>query len=88
MGLTDADYKESPYRRYAASQNDEMNTRHNAYQLNYAYRFGDGYELLATAYVNDFHRNWYKASKVGTATLSNTASLKQTQQAKVSKALA
>nr|WP_193988470.1 TonB-dependent receptor [Lelliottia steviae] len=69
MGLTDADYKESPYRRYAASQNDEMNTRHNAYQLNYAYRFGDGYELLATAYVNDFHRNWYKASKVGTSYL-------------------
>ncbi len=64
MGLTDEDYQESPYRRYAASQNDEMNTRHNAYQLNYAYRFGDGYEFLATAYLNDFHRNWYKASKV------------------------
>ncbi|MCP4060504.1 MAG: TonB-dependent receptor [Pseudoalteromonas sp.] len=64
MGLTDADYQATPYRRYAASQNDEMNTRHNAYQLNYAYRFGAGYELLATAYLNDFHRNWYKASKV------------------------
>lgn len=64
MGLTDADYQATPYRRYAASQNDEMNTRHNAYQLNYAYGFGAGYELLATAYLNDFHRNWYKASKV------------------------
>ncbi|MBH0029457.1 TonB-dependent receptor [Pseudoalteromonas sp. SWYJZ98] len=50
-------------------QNDEMNTRHNAYQLNYAYRFGDGYEFLATAYLNDFHRNWYKASSVGLSTL-------------------
>ncbi|MGY8877691.1 MAG: TonB-dependent receptor family protein, partial [Pseudoalteromonas sp.] len=69
MGLTDEDYQESPYRRYAASQNDEMNTRHNAYQLNYAYRFGDGYEFLATAYLNDFHRNWYKASSVGLSTL-------------------
>jgi Fe(3+) dicitrate transport protein len=64
MGLTDADYQQNPYRRYAASQNDEMNTRHNAYQVNYAYRFGEGYEFLATAYLNDFHRNWYKASKV------------------------
>lgn len=64
MGLTDADYQATPYRRYAASQNDEMNTRHNAYQLNYAYGFGAGYELLATAYLNDFHRNWNKASKV------------------------
>ena len=64
MGLTDADYQANPYRRYAASQNDEMNTQHNAYQINYAYRFGKGYELLATAYLNDFHRNWYKASKV------------------------
>ncbi|MGO2127993.1 MAG: TonB-dependent receptor family protein [Pseudoalteromonas prydzensis] len=69
MGLTDADYKASPYRRYAASQEDEMNTQHNAYQLNYAYRFGDGYEFLATAYLNDFHRNWYKASKVGVSDL-------------------
>lgn len=69
MGLTDEDYQESPYRRYAASQNDEMNTRHNAYQVNYAYRFGKGYELLATAYLNDFHRNWYKASKVGVSYL-------------------
>ncbi len=57
-------FQDTPYRSYAASQNDEMNTRHNAYQLNYAYRFGAGYELLATAYLNDFHRNWYKASKV------------------------
>lgn len=64
MGLTNADYQENPNRRYAASQNDEMNTRHNAYQVNYAYRFGEGYEFLATAYLNDFHRNWYKASKV------------------------
>ncbi|HCP98625.1 MAG TPA: TonB-dependent receptor [Pseudoalteromonas sp.] len=64
MGLTDADYQQNPNRRYAASQNDEMNTRHNAYQVNYAYRFGEGYEFLATAYLNDFHRNWYKASKV------------------------
>ncbi|EWS98252.1 ligand-gated channel protein [Pseudoalteromonas sp. SCSIO_11900] len=64
MGLTNADYQQNPNRRYAASQNDEMNTRHNAYQVNYAYRFGEGYEFLATAYLNDFHRNWYKASKV------------------------
>jgi len=69
MGLTQADYEESPYRRYAASQKDEMNTQHNAYQLNYAYRFGDGYEFLASAYLNDFHRNWYKASKVGESNL-------------------
>ncbi|MFP3449403.1 hypothetical protein SB765_31220, partial [Pseudomonas sp. SIMBA_067] len=50
MGLTNADYQDNPNRRYAASQNDEMNTRHNAYQVNYAYRFGEGYEFLATAY--------------------------------------
>ncbi|MGR3983020.1 TonB-dependent receptor family protein [Pseudoalteromonas sp. 1181_04] len=70
MGLTEEDYKASPNRRYAASQKDQMNTQHNAYQLNYAYRFGDGYELLATAYLNDFHRNWYKASKVSESYLA------------------
>ncbi|WP_404340818.1 TonB-dependent receptor family protein [Pseudoalteromonas mariniglutinosa] len=69
MGLTDADYQDSPYRRYAASQHDEMNTQHNAYQLNYSYRSETGFELFASAYLNDFHRNWYKASKVGESDL-------------------
>ncbi|MFP3351738.1 TonB-dependent receptor [Pseudoalteromonas sp. SIMBA_153] len=75
MGLTNADYQENPNRRYAASQNDEMNTRHNAYQVNYAYRFGEGYEFLATAYLNDFHRNWYKASKVSESYLEQYSEL-------------
>lgn len=68
-GLTDADYRANPYRRYAASQQDQMNTRHNSYQLNYDFDLGDGAEFTAMAYLNDFHRNWYKASKVKSADL-------------------
>lgn len=60
LGLTEADYKDDPYQRYSASQLDEMNTEHHAYQLNYATDLGNNIELHASAYYNDFHRNWYK----------------------------
>ena len=60
LGLTDADYRQDPYQRYSASQLDNMQTRHNAYQLNYTTSLGGDIELHASAYLNDFFRNWYK----------------------------
>ncbi|NRQ41713.1 TonB-dependent receptor [Rheinheimera sp. YQF-2] len=68
-GLTDADYQATPYRRYAASQNDVMNTEHKGYQLNYQYDLANGAQFSTTAYLNDFSRNWYKANQVGLANL-------------------
>lgn len=64
-GLTDADYQAAPYRRYAASQNDVMNTEHKGYQFSYQYDLANGAQFSATAYLNDFSRNWYKANQVG-----------------------
>ncbi|GAB58696.1 TonB-dependent receptor family protein [Rheinheimera nanhaiensis] len=68
-GLTDADYQAAPYRRYAASQHDVMNTEHNGYQLSYQYDLANGAQLSTTAYYNDFSRNWYKANQVGLTNL-------------------
>lgn len=65
LGLTEADYTDSPYRRYAASQLDNMDTEHNSYQVNYEYQLSDSSSFNVTAYYNDFHRNWYKTSNVG-----------------------
>lgn len=64
MGLTDADYNASPYSRYSASARDEMNTQHQQLQLNHIINFSDDLSLATVAYYNNFHRNWYKTSKV------------------------
>ncbi|QYJ72070.1 TonB-dependent receptor [Shewanella sp. FJAT-51649] len=70
MGLTDADYQASPYRRYSASQKDQMTTEHKQVQLNHIIDFSDTLSLSSIGYYNDFHRNWYKADKVGGESLS------------------
>jgi Fe(3+) dicitrate transport protein len=65
LGLTDADFALTPYRRYAASQNDQMNVEHEQFQLQYSYDLNEEISLHAVAYRNETARNWYKASKVG-----------------------
>ncbi len=64
LGLTDADFASSPYRRYAASQNDQMNVQHDQLQARYSFAL-DNIGFQATAYRNKTARNWYKASKIG-----------------------
>ncbi|MFT4926129.1 MAG: Fe(3+) dicitrate transport protein [Phenylobacterium sp.] len=73
LGLVEQDFNDKPYHRYAASQLDEMLTEHKSYQLNYEYEFSNHSEFNLTAYRNDFHRNWYKASKVGGKSLGSGA---------------
>lgn len=70
MGLTDADYQHSPHHRYSASQKDVMSTEHKQVQLNHVIDFNDSLSLSTTGYYNDFHRNWYKADKVGDQALN------------------
>lgn len=60
LGLTDADFAIDPDRRYAASQNDVMNTEHNQFQVRYFVRPSRSIDFTATAYRNDFERNWFK----------------------------
>ncbi|MCL2912532.1 TonB-dependent receptor [Shewanella corallii] len=70
MGLTAADYASSPYSRYSASAKDQMNTEHKQIQLTHAIDLSSDVTLGTIAYYNDFHRNWYKTSKVNGLSLS------------------
>lgn len=64
LGLTPEDFNSTPYRRYAASQNDLMTTQQDQYNLRYSAEIGNRWQLTSVLYRNDFHRNWYKLDKV------------------------
>jgi Fe(3+) dicitrate transport protein len=65
LGLTDADYKTNPYRRYAASARDQFNGHHEQMQLSYVIDNNDNWRGEVTVYDNDFHRDWFKLQKIG-----------------------
>lgn len=61
-GLTDADFRANPYRRYAGTQLDRMDWTHYQTQLGYVVRWNGKLELTTRAYRNDFARDWRKLS--------------------------
>lgn len=65
LGLTDADFRVNPNRRYAASANDRFISDHQQYQATYVIDAGKHWRAEITAYRNDFARNWYKVQSVG-----------------------
>lgn len=65
LGLTRDDFSQSPYRRYAASQLDQMTTDHVQLMARHFVLFNEHADLTTTVYRNDFFRNWYKLQSVG-----------------------
>ncbi len=64
LGLTDADFRADPYRRYAASQEDVIDTEHEQIQLRHFLQLRQDADLTTTVYRNDFFRNWAKLDSV------------------------
>jgi len=64
VGLTHTDFQESPYRRYAASQKDVMNSSQHQISLSHTIKPVNWVNITTSIYRNDFNRNWYKLSAI------------------------
>lgn len=71
LGLAREDYNNSPLRRYAGSQVDQMNTEHFQITARHLAYFNDTFNLTTTFYRNDFTRDWYKLQSVNGRSISN-----------------
>ncbi|MBL4629729.1 MAG: TonB-dependent receptor plug domain-containing protein, partial [Paraglaciecola sp.] len=62
LGLTDADFAQTPYRRYASSQLDQMDWQHQQVQFTHHIEFSD-FNATTRIYRNDFERSWFKVNE-------------------------
>lgn len=75
VGLTDADFKRNPNRRYGLTELDEMQNRHRTLQLNHSIALSESFSLHTQAYHNKFKRNWYKVDRINGAGAGATLAL-------------
>ena len=58
LGLTDVDFTDAPYQRYAASQNDKFDWEHLQMQASHYIEINPDITLLTQVYRRDFNRDW------------------------------
>ncbi len=64
LGLTTEDFRVDPFRRYASTRFDNIDTEHYRTYVRYRIEPDVDTRLSATAYYNDFERAWYKTHDV------------------------
>lgn len=64
LGLNDADFRRDPYRRYAASRFDNIETENFKGFARYFISPADNLDLVTTAYYSEFSRNWSKLQDI------------------------
>ena len=64
LGISEQDFKKTPFLRYAASQKDVMNAQQTQFMLTHTLNFNPNFKIVTNAYENIFSRNWYKLDGV------------------------
>ncbi len=67
MGLTDEDFRRDPYRRYAGSRFDRIDTTQTRSYLRHHIALDSQTRVTTTAYYSEFTRNWFKERSDGQA---------------------
>ncbi len=71
LGLTEADARANPYRRYAGSFADNIQTEHHRTYLKHQIDFNDSLSFEHAVYYNHFERDWFKIREVDGLPLHN-----------------
>ncbi|MEP1384732.1 MAG: TonB-dependent receptor [Paraglaciecola sp.] len=58
LGITDADFAEDPYQRYAGSQNDKFDWEHLQLQASHYIELTPDMTVVTQVYRRDFNRDW------------------------------
>ncbi|HSJ06637.1 MAG TPA: TonB-dependent receptor, partial [Longimicrobiales bacterium] len=74
LGLSSADFAAAPFRRYAATQRDRLDTEYTQVSLRHFIRPAPGVDVSTVAYHSDFARTWYKLDRVGSTALTGVLS--------------
>ncbi len=64
LGLSEEDFRVSPFRRYASSQNDVMEADQLQLSLQHFAQLSSSIDITTSLYRNEVNRNWYKLDKV------------------------
>ena len=64
LGLTESDFENTPYDRYASSQYDKMVNQHIQFAVTHQLDVSKLFRVTTNAYYNGFSRNWYKLNDV------------------------
>ena len=76
LGLTDEDFANSPFRRYAASQVGNMAWEHTQSQLTHHFQASE-LNLTTRVYRNDFERAWRKVNGFDHARINNPVTIQE-----------
>lgn len=72
LGQTDADFRVNPYRRYAASALDRMESHRTGLSLTHVLDMQErGMKLKTTVYRHDYKRAWSKLNRLGGASAAS-----------------
>jgi len=71
LGLTYEDYQVNPLRRYAATQKDLLDMKHNHVSLLHTIRPGKNIIIHTTAYYSTTFRDWGRVNSIGGQSINN-----------------
>lgn len=74
LGLTDADFRATPYRRYAASRLDLMKWHRTSLVLGHQANFGRNVTIDTSVYRHDLDRSWRKVNSFGGTAIGDVLS--------------